>query len=63
MQYWIGCISWGLGGSVVTGDGETAFEICHFVHAILLQNVTGVGKPWFHAYLCIVYAMLICSTG
>ena len=25
--------------------------ICHFVHVMLLQNVTGFGKPWFDAYL------------
>ena len=49
MQYLIGCISWGFSGGVVTADCENAFEICHFIHVMLLKNVADFGKPWFHA--------------
>ena len=33
-----------LGERVVTGYGENAFEICHFVHVMFLQ-VADPGKP------------------
>ena len=62
IQYSIGRISWGLGEGVVAGYGENAFENLPFCSCYVLQNVVGFGKPWFRAYLVIMYVMLTYST-
>ena len=61
IQYSIGRISWVLGEGVVAGDGENAFENMPFYSCYVLQSVVGVGKPWFRAYLVIMYVMLTYS--